>query len=212
MIADTVKSIVALVVVIVIAIAGFTGWDRWRAGQRERRIAAEADAARMAAAVAEVRDSLADARQQLDAALGATRAALALEVAPHRRSRPGAVTASSVDTTPGPDSLRGMIRGQRRELDSLRRVEDSLIHRLSGLRDTLAHLTFASDRFRRLADATIAAQAREVSALRVVIATPRPRRRWGFGGAAGYCTVAGSSSGGPVARGAGLCVGVAFNF
>jgi len=115
--------------------------------------------------------------------------------------------------------LRGIIGVQQGALDSLGAWGDSTEAQLVVVRGTLARVIAAAERYRLYADSTISAQARQVSAMRVVIETPKPRRRWGVGGAGGYCAVyergdprVGSAPRGSLRHGAGVCVGWSFNF
>ena len=72
----------------------------------------------------------------------------------------------------------------------------------------------AAERYRLYADSTVGAQARQISAMRVVIETSKTRRRWGLGGAGGYCAVhvSGSAVRESLRYGAGVCAGVSFSF
>jgi hypothetical protein len=115
--------------------------------------------------------------------------------------------------------LRGIIGEQRRALDLLEAQGDSLEARLVVVRDTLVRVILAAERYRLYADSTIGAQARQIGAMRMVIEMPKPSRRWGVGGAAGYCAVYERSDGrvgagerGSLRNGPGACVGWSFNF
>jgi hypothetical protein len=173
--------------------------------------------------VAEVRGSLVDARKELETALAAGRSVIGAGTTapgPVGRPRPSRpiLTASVLDAADA-DSLRRIIGRQQRALDSLDAWWDSIEAHLVVARDTLARVIMAAARYRLYADSMIGAQARQITAMRVVIATPKPRRRWGVGGAAGYCAVYESGDGHArpgrpesLRLGAGVCGGWSFNF
>jgi hypothetical protein len=114
--------------------------------------------------------------------------------------------------------LRVIIARQGTEIASLNAWGDSIETQLGVARDTLQQLIVAIERYRWYADSTIDAQARQIVAMQVVVDTPRARRRWGFGGAAGYCSVFQRLDPGTesmrrsgIGYGPGVCAGVSFN-
>lgn len=217
MIIDTVKGVVALIVVGALAVGAFLGWQRWREIQLERHAVAEAEVKREAAVVAQAQDSLLDGRRQLDVALIAGRSILAApSLRRPRVSRP--IPPASVLDTIAVDMLRRMIEEQRIELDSLRVWGDSIEMRLAAARDTLTMVIAAGERYRLYAELTIGAQGRQIAAMQTVIDTPKPRRRWGLGGAGGYCSLYQRADPRVAAvresirSGPGVCVGLSFSF
>ena len=215
MIIDTVKGAIALIIIVALACGGFLGWQEWRDIQRERHAVAEAMVAREAAVVAETRDSLRDARGELEVALAAGRSVIgARGAASIRRPKPPPpmLVPQSIDKVDA-DSLRGIIGSQQRALNSLRAWGDSIEAQLVVARDTLARVLAAAERYRLYAERTIGAGERQIAAMRVVIDTPWPRRRWGVGGAGGYCALDDRRNGSVgLQHGPGVCLGVSFNF
>jgi hypothetical protein len=194
---NPVRAGLSLVVALLVLAAGFWGWNAYRDRQQARRTVAEAEAERQAAVVASLEAELRAARTEA----GRVDTLIRTVLRNPPPVRPVAPPAAVLDTL-GRDSLRTLVT-------VLEAYSDTVERENTVLRATLDTAQRVTADYRLLADSTIAAQARQITALNVVVRTPKPRRRWGVGGACGYGLVAG---GGRVSSGPGCVGGLSFAF